>query len=243
MAEGASAKTDGYTLTVVVVEASILPHMGIMKNTVDDYRGITVTSGEPMGLVVRPDAPYKTLDELVAYAKAHPGEITMGNVGAGSAVHLAALDFEKNCGIKFMHVPYNDGTGPMIAAMVGGHLDAGFSTVVAAVPQAAAGGIRALGIMDTKRSEYWPDVPTFKEKFGIDFSHLAWAALCAPKDTPDNIINYLIDICKSAMETDEFKKQVKTLGVTPVTYYGADVDKMMRSDSDVYGPIIKELGL
>ncbi len=239
MVEGAKANPDGYTLTMLVVEAVMLPHLGRMSTTNEDYRAICTPIADPVALIVRADAPYKTIDEFITYAKENPGKLQVANSGVGSILHLAAVNVEQKTGVKFKHIPYTEGSGPIVAALVGGHVDATFSTPGVAKAQVDAGQLRILGVMDTQRFALFPDVPTFKEAYGVEFTMRAWAVLVAPKGTPDAIINDLVKAFQTGMQKPEYKKYMENQGIVPVEILGADADKMMADDYQTYGELLK----
>ncbi len=239
MVEGARAKPDGYTLTMLVVEATMLPHLGRMQATNSDYRAICTPIADPVALIVRADAPYKTIEEFINYAKENPGKLMVANSGVGSILHLAAVNVEKECGVSFKHIPYTEGSGPIVGALVGGHVDATFSTPGVAKAQVDAGQLRILGVMDTKRFALFPNVPTFKESYGVDFAMRAWAMLVAPQNTPDAIMNDLIAMFSEGMKKPEYKKYMENQGIVPVEIVGADADAMMAADYAIYGDLLK----
>lgn len=243
MMEGARARPDGYTLTMLVVESTMLPHLGRMGTKHSDYRAICTPIADPVSLIVRADAPYGTVEEFIEYAKAHPGEVQVGNSGTGGILHLAAVNVEQKCGVTFKHVPFTEGTGPIIAALVGGHIGATFTTPGAAKAQVDAGELKILGVMDDKRFPLFPDVPTFKEANGVDFEMRAWAVLVAPAGTPDDIMDDLVRAFGEGMKKPEYKKYMENQGIVPVEILGADADKMMARDHETYGELLKVIGM
>jgi tripartite-type tricarboxylate transporter receptor subunit TctC len=241
MVEGAHARPDGYTLTAVLKDTIIYTHMGLMKETAYDYRGIACTNQELYALVVKGDSPFNTLKEFIDYARQHPGEVTMGTVGAGSPPQLAVLDLENKLNLKFMQVPYNDGAAACNAAIIGGHLTAVFNTISTCVSQVGAGELKVLGITDAKRSEIWPNVPTFKESLNIDFNHSTWSGLGVPKDTPDSVVNYLVNLCREVMVTSAYKEQCKKIGIGTPEIFGADFDKFMREEHETMKSLVEQI--
>jgi tripartite-type tricarboxylate transporter receptor subunit TctC len=123
MGEGQRAGPDGYKVTVLISELAIIAHMGMIKFTSADFIPIARLNGDPGTITVRADAPWKTVEEFLANAKSKPGEVAMGNAGAGSIWHLAAAAVEEKTGVKFNHVPYQ-GAAPAVQALMGGHVDA-----------------------------------------------------------------------------------------------------------------------
>ena len=243
MVEGARARPDGYTLTMLIVESTMLPHLGRMPATYADFRSICTPIADPAALIVNADAPFNSVQEFIDYAKANPGKLQMANPGMGGIMHLAAVNVEQKCGVSFKHVPYTEGTGPIIAALVGGHVDATFGTPGTAKAQVEAGKLKILGVMDTKRFPLFPDVPTFKEAYGVDFAMRAWAVLAAPANTPDDIIKDLIRAFSQGMRKPEYAKYMENQGIVPVEILGAEADKMMADDHATYGELLKVINM
>ena len=239
MIEGANADPDGYTLTMLIVEAAMLPHVGRMDATVEDFKGICAPIADPAALIVPANAPYNTLEEFIEYAKEHPGEIQVANPGIGGIMHMAAVNVEETCDVEFVHVPYPDGTGACIAALVGGHVDATFGTPGTALSQVEAGTLKILGVMDSTRCELFPDVPTFQEAIGLDFEMRAWAVLSAPKDIPDDVYEKLVTIFKETMEDPAYQEYTMKQGIVPSTIVGEEADQMMKADNEVYAELMQ----
>jgi tripartite-type tricarboxylate transporter receptor subunit TctC len=152
----------------------------LIGNLVDDPGAFTVNSASPM----------KDLKDLVAYAKANPGKVTVGSTGVGSDDHLAMLFFERAAGVKMTHVPYK-GSAPAIVDTIGGTTQVMFPSLFSAYPQVAGGKLKALGIAGDKRSSVLPNVPTLKEQGIPNMNVTQWYALFAPAKTPKPIIDRL----------------------------------------------------
>ncbi len=238
MVETARAKADGHTLGMVTVELAMFPHQGKCKNTYADYVSICAPIAAPAALIVAKDAPYDSLAEFVAYAKANPGKVQMGNSGTGAIWHIAALNFEEEFGVQFKHVPYPKGTADIAAALAGKHIQATLSDPSVFKSQVDAGNLKILAVMAATRSNIYPDVPTFKE-LGHDMTVRAWATLVAPKDTPKEKLDVLRAAAKKACESQEFKDYFMKQGIDPTAIIGDDADKMMAQDHAMYGKFLK----
>lgn len=241
MVEGAGAKGDGYKLVMTTVELAMFPHQGKSPVSYADFTPLVATIADPCSLIVRTDSPYKTVDDFLKDAKANPGKIKLGNSGTGAIYHLAAMKMEKTFGIAFTHIPYNEGIGPAIAALVGGHLDAIISTPGTAKSQVDAGALRILGVMDTKRSPLFPSVPTFKETTGFEFATRAWAVLCGPKDMDPDPKNKLVALFGKTVAKSEFQAAMRKQGIEPVVILGEDAVKMLKEDHETYKALIAEI--
>ena len=191
----------------------------------------------PAALIVPKDAPYNTVEEFAAYAKANPGKVQMGNSGVGAIWHIAAMSFEQEFGVQFKHVPYPKGSADIAAALAGKHIDATLADPSVFKSQVDAGNLKILGIMADSRSELYPDVPTFKE-LGHDMAVRAWATLVAPKDTPKEKLEVLRNAAKKVCASKEFKEYFMKQGIDPTAIVGADADKMMAEDHDMYGKFL-----
>ena len=237
MVELANAKPDGHTLGMVTVELAMFPHQGKCKNTYKDYAAICAPIAAPAALIVPKDAPYNTVEEFAAYAKANPGKVQMGNSGVGAIWHIAAMSFEQEFGVQFKHVPYPKGSADIAAALAGKHIDATLADPSVFKSQVDAGNLKILGIMAESRSELYPDVPTFKE-LGHDMAVRAWATLVAPKDTPKEKLEVLRNAAKKVCASKEFKEYFMKQGIDPTAIVGADAYKMMAEDHDMYGKFL-----
>ena len=139
-----------------------------------------------------------TVEEFIEYAKAHPGELTVGNAGTGSIWHLGAIGLEKAAGVTFNHVPF-DGASKSIAALMGGHVDAVVSAPIELMSGAKGNEIQILATMGEERSQAFPDAPTLKES-GIDYELLHWGGFAGPKDLPEDVKAALQNALKEAVE-------------------------------------------
>lgn len=240
--EVAKAKPDGYKLVMTTVELAMFPHQGKSPVTYKDFTPIATTIADPVAIVVNAKSPYKTLQEFIDGAKANPGKIKVGNSGMGAIYHLAALNIEKTMGVKFNHIPYNEGTGPSIAALVGDHIDAVLTTPGSVKSQVDAGILRVLGVMDEKRFELFPDVPTFQEALGLDVNvkMRAWAVLATTANVPDNIKKELVDTFTEVVKEPAYQEALKKQGIMPVVITGDDAYTMMKEDDEMYKALIAD---
>jgi tripartite-type tricarboxylate transporter receptor subunit TctC len=157
--EGANAKGDGYTVTFLPMELTTLPHLGLLPITYERFKPIAQTNFDPSALTVRAQAPWKTAAEFLAYAKAHPGELRIGNAGTGSIWHLEAAILEKGAGVTFSHIPY-EGAGPAVSALLSGFVDAVTVSPAEVKKLVTEGKLRTLAIQAAERTDALPGVPT-----------------------------------------------------------------------------------
>jgi tripartite-type tricarboxylate transporter receptor subunit TctC len=188
---------------------------------------------------VRADAPWKTLQEFLDYARKNPGTITVGNSGAGGGVHLIALAFEKAAGVQFNHIPFAGG-GPSVTALLGGHINAVSVSPPEGIAQVKAGKLRIIALFSETRMTDFPSVPTVREQ-GVDFALGQWRGLAAPKGTPPEAIRALHDAFRKGMQDPAFVKNAADMSVT-LTYVGPEeFGKLMAADHERFGKLVAEI--
>ena len=190
-------------------------------------------------LQVRADAPWKSLDEFLGYARTNPGMITVGNSGAGGGVHLIALAFEKAAGVKLNHILFAGG-GPSVTALLGGHVHAVSVSPPEGIAHVKAGKLRIMALFSESRMTDFPAVPTVREQ-GVDFAMGQWRGLVAPKGTPPEVIRVLHDAFKKGMEDPAFVKNAADMSVA-LAYIGpAEFGKLMAADHERYAKLVAEI--
>ena len=243
MAATAASKADGYTLGPIAVDITMLNHEGKTDLTVNDFTPLAATMADPYGIVVNASSnKFSDIESFVQYAKDHPGEVTVGNSGVGTATHLSAIALEKAVGVKFNHVAY-DGSADAIAALAGGHIDATFCQMQPAKAQIDAGVLKMIGIMSDERMKSYPDIPTVNEICGTDFKVRGWVVVCAPAGLDKEKTNYLTSIFKKAVSTEEYKEAIRNLGMEPVEITGDELIKMIQDDDAFYADLTKDIDL
>ena len=234
--EAMKAKGDGYGIVATATPMITKIHMSNVKFSATTFAPVIMIADNPCFLLVHKDSPYKDVRDYIADAKKRPGQINMGNAGAGGGYHLASLAFQSFSGIKLNHIPF-EGGGPSITALMGKHVDSIIVSAPEGVPQALAGDLRLLGIFGDERLAKFPNVPTAKE-LGLNFNISMWRGVHAPKDTPPAIITQLHDITKKCLADADFKKKCDELGVQ-IKYLGAeDYGKFMLSEDVRYKELI-----
>ncbi|UCH35642.1 MAG: tripartite tricarboxylate transporter substrate binding protein [Armatimonadota bacterium] len=239
---GASAEPDGYTVTYVIVEVVILPHLGYEKIGYENFDLLMRTNLSPAAVSVQKgDRRWKDLKSFIAYAKAHPGEVSVGNSGTGAIWHLAALALEKETGAKFNHVPYQ-GSGPAVQDLMGKHIDAVMSGASEVQVGLDAGKVEMLALLADDRSEYFPEVPTAKEQ-GVDVSIGAWGGLGVPKGTPDDARAALLGGFKQAYDSEQFTKVMERRAISRAWLGAEDFTQFAREQQAYFGELIEEFGI
>jgi tripartite-type tricarboxylate transporter receptor subunit TctC len=198
-----TARPDGYTVGMITFELNSLPPQGLVPFTWRDFDPLMLINSDAAALTVKKDAPYNTAAEFVAYAKAHPGEITIGNSAPGSVWHIAAGLLAEKTGIEVKHVPFN-GAQPAVTALVGDHIKAVAVSVAEVRGQVEAGNLKIIGVLSSAREKIFPDVPTFKEQ-GIDVEFYTWRGLALPKGVSADVRAKVVEAYQKAIDSAEFK--------------------------------------
>ncbi len=241
---GATAAADGYTLTIVTVEITMMHWMGLAKVNYKDFKPVALINFDPAGVNVRADAPWGTLKDLLDFAKANPGKLRATGTGKGGIWDLSRAGMLKAAGISIDAIPWvpSEGAAPGLAELVAG----GIQVVTCSLPEAAslieAKRVKALAIMGDKRAEIFPDVPTLKE-LGIDWSMGAWRGVCVPKDTPDAVVSVLEKALEKAVASAEFKEFMKKNGFGIMWAPAAGYARFMAEGDKTMGIMMKDVGL
>lgn len=232
---------DGYTLCYIPVESVMIRALGLTDLSSDDFDFFARAMTIPAALTVRKEAPWNTFDEFLAYAKANPAAVKVGNSGTGSIWHIAASAIEGATGIKLTHVPF-EGGAPAVAALMGGNIDA--VTVSPSEVQAGvdSGAFKVLAVLGEKRSGVVPDVKTALE-LGYDIKVLGWGAFAAPKGTPPEILSILEKAAATAIDSDEVKKFFKERGFDHAYLNAADMGAFAKTQLAFYDEAIPKLGI
>ncbi|WNF04748.1 tripartite tricarboxylate transporter substrate binding protein [Brevibacillus borstelensis] len=241
MSEGAKAKPDGYKLTLVTVEMTTLPPLGLATFKPDDFKPVARLNADPAAITVSADAPWNTIEEFVAYAKENPGKVRIGNSGTGAIWHLAATALEQKIDTKFNHIPF-DGANPAVTALLGGHIEAVSVSPAEVAAQVEAGKLKMLAVMADERLPKFKDVPTMKEK-GIDLSIGTWRGIAVPKDTPDNVVTVLKDAAKKVTEDKAFTDVLEKMNLGVSYADDAAFSEAVKKDSELFTKLVSDLGL
>ncbi len=229
-----NAKPDGYTLLVAggSESTSVGNHQKLPYDIRTDFTAIIQFNRQRNFLAVRGDTPWKTVDDFVKEAKANPGKYTYGSSGAGSIYHSALLAFAKKAGLDMKHVPYKGGA-PALAALLGGHVDLIVISPDEGKAMLDSGQIRPLATLSDGRHEAYPDVPTLQE-LGYDLYLENMKGLVGPAGMPPEVVAYLHDNFKKAIETETFKTLAAKAGIELQYRDGPAFQKAM---TDMYNTI------
>jgi tripartite-type tricarboxylate transporter receptor subunit TctC len=240
----ASADPDGYTLMVSAASGLIMSPL-IYKSAGYDassFAAVALIAETPQLLVANPQAPFKSIAELVAYAKANPGKLNYSTGGSGTLPHLAAELFKQQTGTNIVHVPYKGG-GPALLGVVAGEVQMTFDPVATSLQLIKDGKLRALAIAGPKRTPELPDVPTLIEAGYPSLTVGAWTALLAPKGTPADIVAKLNAATNAALQTDQMKTTLAKFGAEPRGGTPKQLTDHIAAETKKWKPIVAALDL
>jgi tripartite-type tricarboxylate transporter receptor subunit TctC len=238
------AAPDGYTLVAAGsgpfgVNPGVYEHLPY--DPVRDFEPIGNIVLTPQAFVVSGQSPYKSMRELVAAAKAHPGEISYASLGNGSTSHLTMEAFQKTAGIKLNHIPFK-GSSDAQTQIIGGQVVTMSDTVPGVLTQVKAGRLRALAVAIPQRSPYLPDVPTVGEVGYPGFESVGWIGLAAPAKTPSAILDKLNGEIRNMLKDPAVKAKLDQLAFTPVGDSRAEFGRFIASEVAKWKKIAKDSG-
>jgi tripartite-type tricarboxylate transporter receptor subunit TctC len=235
----AHAAPDGYTLLAAVGSNTINPALypDLKFDFIRDFAMVGGVYLSPLVLEVIDQVPAKTVPELIAYAKANPGKITLASFGTGTVSHIAGEFFKMNAGIDMVHVPYR-GSAPMVVDLIGGQVQAAFDNLPASMPYIKQGKLRPLGVTTKTRWPALPDVPTMAD-FMPGFEATTWIGIAAPKQTPADIIDRLSKEISAGIADPTMIARFADLGVIPFPISTADFDKFIVEQTEKWAKVIR----
>jgi tripartite-type tricarboxylate transporter receptor subunit TctC len=242
--QAAAADPDGYTLMVSAASGLIMSPMIVKSAGYDaaSFAPVALVAETPQVLVVNSQLPFKSVAELVAYAKANPGKLNYSTGGVGTLPHLNAELFKSVSGTNILHVPYKGG-GPALTAVVAGEVQMTFDTVSTSLQLIQDGRLRALAIVGPKRAPELPDVPAMPEIGFPAITSGAWTALMAPRDTPAPIIAKLNAATNTALHGEQMKNALAKLGAQPRGGTPQDLSDHIQREVAKWKPIVTALHL
>ena len=238
----AKAKPDGYTLLIGAVHHTIASsvYKKLPYDFQKDFVPITGLALVPNVLVVNAGAtPAKSVAELVAALKAHPGQWSYGSNGNGTAQHLIGTQFQNATGTTLLHVPYK-GSGPLATDLLGAQIQMSFDTITPVLPHIKAGKLRALAVTTARRSSALPDVPTLEEAGLKGFDIGTWFGVLAPAATPRDIVARLNAEMVKVIQAPEFRKRMDEIGAEPTGGSSEQLAAQIRSETGRFAKLVKE---
>ena len=239
--EVVNGAADGYKLLIVSSgELTAGPNLAKTSYTLDSFAFIGRISSRPYGFVVKADAPWKEFAEFRAAALREPGKYTIGTTPQGG-VFLTAQHLVRRGGMDLVPVPYG-GSGPYLAAVLGGHVDAAWAPLPSAEGYLRSGQMRLLAVTGAERVKAYPNVTTFKE-LGIDSPFVLWIGVVAPKAIPADRLAFLQKAFFSITKDPAFLEVAAKLGIEPAWADAQEFEKQVRDEDRVFRALVKELGL
>ncbi len=238
----AKAPADGYSIVLAspgfATFASMFPKLG--SNPVSDLVPIGMIGSVPIALTVRNDSTYKTVADVVAYAKANPGKATYGSAGLGSLSHLVGAWFKNALGLDIVHIPYG-GTAPALNALVSGQIDLYFDPMAGA-ELVKGGRLRVLATLGEKRSTAMPSAPTLTE-LGIPVRGAVWLGVMTTAGTPRPVIDRLSQELERVMREPEVKQQLEARMVYPDPMNAEQFAKFFANETAVWNKVVRDNGI
>jgi tripartite-type tricarboxylate transporter receptor subunit TctC len=239
IADVAAAKPDGYKILMVTPELLIAPHMGIGRATADAFIPVARLNADPSAITVRADAPWKSVDEFLAHARANPGKVSVSTSGIGAVPDIAALEIEEKTGTKLLRVPYQ-GEAPAIQAILGGQVDATVVSPGALSTHVKAGKLRVLAVTAAARIHEFAEVPTFKER-GVDVVIGTWRGLMLPAGTPAAIVKQWQDLTQKVSADPKYQEALRKMSINQI-YEGSEAfAAVLKQDGELYKRLVPRL--
>jgi tripartite-type tricarboxylate transporter receptor subunit TctC len=211
---------------------------GLSYDTVADFAGITPLASLPNMLVVSANSPLKNVTDLIANAKARPGQMNFASAGTGSATHVNAAKFLSVTGITATHIPFK-GTPETITETIAGRVDFMFTPMLSSIPMIRENRMRALAVSTAKRSTVLPDIPTVSEAGVPGFVFDFWVGLLAPAKTPRDIVNKLHQEVSKALALPDVIERMAKLGGEPMPMSPERFDAFIREEHATLGAVMK----
>jgi tripartite-type tricarboxylate transporter receptor subunit TctC len=237
------APADGYTLLVISIAHAVNPWLyKLPYDPIKDFTPIGIMASGPNVMVVHPDLPVKSVKELIALAKAKPGDIQYASAGVGSFQHLGGELFKLEAGVDLLHVPFKGG-GPAMIDVIGGHTKVMFSSLVQTTPHIKSGKLRALGTGGAKRSPILPDVPTIDEAGLPGYLGVNWWGILAPTGTPQAVIDKVSKALSAVQDNPDVQTQFTNEGAEIVKMSSAEFGAFMVKEMNKWERVVKQGGI
>jgi len=231
---------DGYTLLLCGVPHAISATLydKLNFNFIRDMAPIAAVSRAPNVMVVHPSVPATTVPEFIAYARANPGKVNMASSGIGTSLHLSGELFKVMTGLNMQHVPYR-GSAPMLTDLLAGQVQTSFDNLQPSMPHIKAGTLRALAVTTASRSEALPDLPTVAD-FVPGYEASTWNGLCAPKNTPVEIVDRLNKEINAGLADPKVKARLAEAGASALSVSPAEYGQLFAAETEKWANVIRE---
>ncbi|MDD0837334.1 tripartite tricarboxylate transporter substrate binding protein [Curvibacter sp. HBC61] len=240
----AKSAPDGSTFGVVIAayaaNNSLYPKLPYDARK--DLTGVSLMGISPLVAAVPLDAPFKTAQELVRYARANPGKVSYGSSGNGSAVHLTTELFKQQTGAFMVHIPYR-GAAPALTDLIGGQIQLFFDAATGLINMGKQGKVRLIGVASEQRLPALPDLPTFIEQGFKDFTGSTWAGVIAPAGTPRDILRRMSEEITRIVRSEEMRPRLEAMGTFPAGGTPEEFDAFLVSENAKWGKVIRTGGI
>jgi tripartite-type tricarboxylate transporter receptor subunit TctC len=239
----AKSPPDGYTIAAGQGgNMVVLPHTSknIPYNALKDFAPIAVSTTNYLGIVANPNVPFKSIGEMVAYAKADPGKLTVATNGEGGFPHLAFEHLRTMANIQYTHVPYK-GSAAIATDIIGGQVQVGIDGITGMTPHIKSGRLRLLAVTNKTRVQLWPETPAAAEDVP-GYESGGWFGYVAPAGTPREIVLKLNEEINRAMRAPEVSEKLVNAGLLVVTESPEFFSDLLKSDFAKYGKLVKDIG-
>jgi tripartite-type tricarboxylate transporter receptor subunit TctC len=238
----AKSAPDGYTFMVASPAETVVGGFAGLKMNYDwekDLVPVTVIGETPLAIVVHPSVPAKTIQELLAYAKANPGKLSYGTPGSGSTMHFAGESLKGIAGIFIVHIPYR-GAGPQVADLLGGQVPMGIAGTPPVVAPHKSGKLRIVAVTSAKRSAALPDIPAMTELPGFaDFNFTNWTGVFMAAKTPQAVVDRLAAEVAKAIQDPGVREKLVNAGVDPLGLPPAQFRQFLEREKATYSKVAK----
>ena len=240
----ARAPADGYTLLIVASAHAINPSLvrKLPYDTLKDLAPISLVGSTPLILVAHPSLPVQNVKQLIAYAKARPGQLNFGSSGNGSPANLAGALFNLMAGVDLVHVAYK-GTAQATSDIIAGHVQLGFPSMTSVLPQVKSGKLKGLAMTAAQRSPLAPDMPTVAESGLSGYQASIWNGLLAPSGTPAAIVNKLNGAIVRVLKSAEARERYGGMGADVLVSSPAEFEAFVRAEMIKWAKVIREANI
>lgn len=240
----AKSPPDGYTILMISGLHTSTPHFmaKLPYDPLKDFEAVAMVAASPMILQVHPDTPANSVADLLALARAKPGQLSFGSSGAGSPSHLAGERFTMMSNTNIMHVPYK-GAGQAITDLLGNHMTLMFNNPLSTMQLVNSGKLKALAVTSKNRMSVLPNVPTVAETGFPGFEVTSWWGVLAPAKVPREIVTTLNSGINAVLVMSEMKQKFAALGAEPLPESTRQFASFMAADMDIWARIVKQRGI
>ena len=241
----ANAAPDGYTIfacNIASLAVSPALYKKLNYDPVAGFAPIGLIGSTPNALAVHPSVPAKTLAEFIAYAKSRPGKVNYASAGVGTSPQLSMEMFRMNAGLNLVHGPYK-GAGPALVGLLGGHVEAMFSTVPTYTGALRSGKVRLLAVTSTSRHPDLPDVPTLAETGMPGFEVISWQGMCTPAGVPEKVLARIRSALARSLEHPEVRRQLADQGMQLTPLMAEQFTAFVRSERAKWAKVVKDVGI